>query len=109
MDLAWANAKFSLIAVSCDFQGGIAKTQSADYLFYRGQALRLANGLLSVPPVEIADSTFGTVASLCNLYIMMGNLPSEEVHVAGLKQMIMVRRRQITGELQGVVRKIVSW
>jgi hypothetical protein len=49
------------------------------------------------------------VASLCNLDIMTGNLPSVEVHVAGLEQMIMVRRRQMTGELQGVVRKIVSW
>jgi hypothetical protein len=84
-----------LIAVSCDFQGGIGQTKSTDYLFYRGQALRLANGLLSVPPVEIADSTFGTVASLCNLDIMMGNLPSVEVHVAGLEKMIMVRHRQM--------------
>jgi hypothetical protein len=95
MDLAWANATFALIATSYDFHLGIGQTESPDYLFYQGQALRLVNGRLSASPTKIADSTLGAVATQCNLDIMTGNLSSAKAHMTGLEQMIMIKRRQM--------------
>ena len=88
LDLAWANAAFALIALSYDYRSGIGQIPSTDHLFYRGQVLNLVNRPVRTSLAGITDSMVGTVATLCNLNIMVGNLPSAKVHMTDLEQMV---------------------
>jgi hypothetical protein len=49
------------------------------------------------------------VATLCNLDVLTGNLSNAKVHMTGLEQIVRMRHRQTTGELQRCTKKIVSW
>lgn len=80
-----------MVARSYDFHSGVAQTQSTDSLYYRGEALRLVNKVLSSTSGDIAEPIIGAVATLCNIDIFNGNLAGAKAHMAGLQRLVLLK------------------
>lgn len=109
-DLAWLNATFAIVAWSYHLHRNSPQTLSLDCLLFRGQSLHLINEAIRGSSTDISDAIIGTVATLCNLDILNGNVPTARVHMAGLLKMVALRGGiERLGKMPNFLVKLVSW